>query len=70
MELKEQAEQAVLRKEKAREAELLNDKLLLENILKHNEEAKNFEKVAKCVGKFHYCDNYSNTFIFLLFILL
>ncbi|XP_058794937.1 gamma-tubulin complex component 6 isoform X1 [Phymastichus coffea] len=45
--LKDQVEQAALRKEKNRESELIADKLLLDEILKQEEEAKIAERVER-----------------------
>lgn len=45
--LKSQAEEAALRKEKDKNAELLADKIFLENLSREEEEAKNLEKEEK-----------------------
>ncbi|KAJ8664580.1 hypothetical protein QAD02_006242 [Eretmocerus hayati] len=45
--LREQAEEVAERKEKAKDAELLADKLLLEKIQRHEEEIQNIERIEK-----------------------
>lgn len=45
--LKIQAEEAALRKEQDKNAELLADKIFLENLTREEEEAKNLEREEK-----------------------